>query len=241
MTAPQTSTNDEIPEEGLKGGSDGAETFSQSEADAPTDDLSEDLKKTFGGSVAAQDEASLSLVVLRDVAIVSALLSLFAAAEAWATVSGLAFAALLSTVNGFLVGAATNALGHEWGHFAGARLGGGHAPLKPIGGFLPLFDFDYASNDKRAFDWMSIGGNAVHFGVPILYFVALPMNSPGTAALVAGAAGFAVFSGIIEIPVIRKSLAGMGSLESLGTIPRDFVQRTLPWALGSAFLIFLVL
>jgi hypothetical protein len=122
-------------------------------------DISDDLKKTFSGPVAEKDEASMLLVGLRDVAIISALLSIFGAAEAWAQVSGLAFASLIATINGFLVGAATCALGHEWGHFAGARLGGGHAPLKPLSGFLPLFDFDYANNDKRSYEWMGIGGN----------------------------------------------------------------------------------
>lgn len=214
---------------------------------APIDDadgasnISEDLEKAFSRKIAEKDQSSLFLVGLRDVAIISALLSLFAAAEAWATVSGLAFAALLATVDGFLVGLATCALAHEWGHFAGARLGGGHAPLKPMAGFLPLFDFDYKNNDKRAYEWMGIGGNLAHLTVPLIYFVALPMNSPGTAALVAGAFGFAVFSSIIEFPVIQKSRAGMGALESLGTIPKDFVQRTMPWAVGAAFLAFLVL
>lgn len=235
MTAPQTS-NDQTTQDARD-----ASAFGRSQAGMRDGDISEDLKAAFGGKVAAKDQASLFLVVLRDVAIISALLSLFAAAEAWATVSGLAFATLLSTTNGFLVGAATNALGHEWGHFAGARLGGGHAPLRPAGGFLPLFDFDYASNDKRSFDWMSLGGNIVHFSLPLVYLIALPMNSAGTAALVAGAAGFAVFAGTIEIPVIRKSLAGMGGLEALSTIPKDFVRRTLPWAIGSALLVFLVL
>lgn len=193
------------------------------------------------GAVAAKDEATMSLVALRDVAIVSSLLSLFAAAEAWASVSGLAFASLLATVQGLLVGVATCALGHEWGHFAGARLGGGHAPLKPIKGFLPLFDFDYANNDKRAFDWMSYGGNMAHTAIPLVYLVSLPTNSPGTAALIAGAVGFAVFSSIIEWPVIKKSRSGMSGLEALGTIPRDFVPRTLPWAIGSAFIVFVAL
>lgn len=203
--------------------------------------ISEDLERTFGRGVAEQDQASLALVVLRDVAIASALLSLFAAAEAWASVSGLAFAALLATIDGFLVGAATCALAHEWGHFVGARLGGGHAPLKPIGGFLPLFDFDYKNNDQRAFEWMGIGGNAAHVAVPVLYFIALPTQGPGTAALVAGAVGFAVFSSIIEWPVIRRSREGKSALESLGTIPRHFVKQTLPWAIGAAALVFLLL
>jgi hypothetical protein len=219
-----------------------ASQVNMDESSAPDSaDISDDLKKTFSGPVAEKDEASMLLVGLRDVAIISALLSIFGAAEAWAQVSGLAFASLIATINGFLVGAATCALGHEWGHFAGARLGGGHAPLKPLSGFLPLFDFDYANNDKRSYEWMGIGGNLAHLSIPVLYFFAIGATGPGTAALIAGAVGFAVFSSIIEIPVIRKSRAGMGSLESLGTIPRDFVQRTMPWALGSAALIFLVL
>jgi len=203
--------------------------------------ISEDLERTAARGVAVEDEASLLLVALRDVAIAAALLSLFGAAEAWASVSGLAFPALLATVDGLLVGAATCALAHEWGHFVGARLGGGHAPLKKLSGFLPLFDFDYANNDRRAFEWMGIGGNAAHIAAPLLYFFALPTSGPGTAALVAGAAGFAVFSSIIEWPVIGKSRAGMGGLEALGTIPKDFVKRTTPWAVGSAFVLFLVL
>ena len=232
MTAPQTSTNEEL---------DASERSRPGSATPSSGSISDDLKKVFGKPVAAKDEASLWMVVLRDVAIASGLLSIFGAAETWASVSGLAFPALLSTINGFIVGTATCALAHEWGHFAGARLGGGHAPLKPIRGFLPLFDFDYKNNDKRAYNWMGFGGNIAHVIVPIVYFIALPIGSPGIAALIAGATGFAVFSGIIEIPVIRKSLAGMGSLESLGTIPKDFVSRTMPWAFGAAFVVFLVL
>lgn len=191
--------------------------------------------------VAAQDEARLSLVILRDVAVVSVLLSLFAAAESWATVSRLALASLLSVVDGLLVGAATNALAHEWGHFIGARLGGGHAPLKPLTKFLPLYDFDYANNDGRSFLWMSYGGNVAHALVVLIYLALVPTRSMGTAALVAGAFGFAVFSSLVEIPVIQQARRGVPGLEALGVIPRDFVSRYLPWAIASAFAAYVVL
>lgn len=191
--------------------------------------------------VAARDEARLSLVILRDVAIVSLLLSVFAAAEAWATVSRLAFASLLSVVDGLLVGAATNAVVHEWGHFIGARLGGGHAPLKPISKFPPLYDFDYANNDSRAFLWMSYGGNIAHALWVLIFLIFIPTRSMGTAALVAGAFGFAVFSSLVEIPVIRQARRGVPGLEALGVIPRDFVSRYLPWALAAAFAAYVVL
>jgi hypothetical protein len=191
--------------------------------------------------VAARDEASLALVILRDVAVASVLLSLFAAAEAWATVSRLALASLLSVVDGLLVGAATNALAHEWGHFVGARLGGGHAPLKPLAKFLPLYDFDYANNDNRSFLWMSYGGNLAHAAVVLIYLVLVPTRSMGTAALVAGAFGFAVFSSLVEIPVIQQARRGVPGLEALAVIPHDFVSRYLPWAIAAAFAAYVVL
>jgi hypothetical protein len=191
--------------------------------------------------VSEKDEATLSLVILRDVAVISALLSLFAAAEAWATVSGLALASVLSVADGLLVGVAIAGLIHEWGHFAGARLGGGHAPLKPIGGFLPIFDFDYKNNDARAFDWMSIGGNLGDISVVLLLLLVLPTASAGASALIAGAFGFAVFAGSIEFPVILKARSGMTGVEALGTIRRDFVRYHSRWGMAAAASAFVLL
>jgi len=191
--------------------------------------------------VSDKDEATLSLVVLRDVALVAGLLSIFAAAEAWASVSGLALASGLSTIDGLLVGAAVAAILHEWGHFLGVRLAGGHSPLKPIGGFFPVFEFDYRGNDARAFDWMSIGGNAGDIAVVLVFFFALPLTTPGTTALVAGAFGFAVFAAAIEFPVIQKARAGMSATDALLTIPRGFTRRYTRWGLAAAFVAFAVL
>jgi hypothetical protein len=189
----------------------------------------------------AKDRASLSLVALRDVAIVSALLSLFAGAEALAVTSGLAIASLVATVDGFLVGAAVGALAHEWGHFAGARQAGGRAPLRPIRSFLPLYDYDYQGNDARTFLWMSLGGNLAHALVVIVLLLVLPLESWGTAALVSGAFGFAVFSSSVELPVIRKARAGASAIEALGVIPRDFVRHYLPRSVIAALVLFVLL
>lgn len=199
-------------------------------ADAGPDSAYDPLRK-----VAARDEARLALVILRDVAVVSAFLSLFAAAESWATISRLVLAKVLSVVQGLLAGIAAGALAHEWGHFAGARLGGGHAPLKPISQFLPLFDFDYARNDARAFLWMSYGGNVAHWIVVLALLLLVPTRSMGPAALVAGAFGFAVFSSLVEIPVIQQARRGVPPLEALAVIPKNFVSRYLPWSLAAAF------
>ncbi len=185
--------------------------------------------------VAARDEARLSLVILRDVALVAVFLSLFAGAESWSTISRLKLAKILSVVDGLLVGVAIAALAHEWGHFLGARLGGGHAPLKPLSGFLPLYDFDYARNDARSFLWMSYGGNFAHALVVVVLWMFVPTRSMGPAALVAGAFGFAVFSSLVEIPVIQQARRGVPALEALGSIPKNFVTKYLPWSLAAAF------
>jgi hypothetical protein len=218
--------------------------MSSAEASVEESDRNEDGGARLArlrAKVAAKDEATLSLVILRDVAVVSALLSLFAAAETWAATSGLALASLLSSVDGLLVGAAVAALFHEWGHYAGARFSGGHAPLKPVAGFFPIFDFDYENNDARAFDWMSIGGNLGDISVVLFFFFALPMSSPGAAALVAGAFGFAVFAAAIEFPVIQKARSGMTGIEALGTIPKDFLRRYSRWGMAAAAVVFVVL
>ena len=195
----------------------------------------------FGASVPETDQTRPGLAALRDGSVAVALLSLFGGAEAWSESSGLALPAVVSTLAGFLVGAASTALAHEWGHFLGARMGGGHAPLGPIGRPLPLFDYDFLRNDGRAFLWMSVGGNVAHWSAFAIYLVALSTHSPGQTALVAGAFGFAVFSSAIEFPVIQRAREGMDARTALGTIPRDFVRRYLPWALGSALVAFLVL
>lgn len=185
--------------------------------------------------VADRDEARLALVVLRDVALIAVLLSLFAGAESWSTISRLKVAKILSVVDGLLVGVAIAALAHEWGHFLGARLGGGHAPLKPISQFLPLYDFDYARNDARSFLWMSYGGNIAHASIVVLLWLFVPTRSMGPAALVAGAFGFSVFSSLVEVPVIQQARRGVPALEALASIPKNFVSKYLPWSLAAAF------
>ena len=70
----------------------------------------------------------MSRLALRDGALALAALSLWAGADAWYDATGLAFAGLVSVLDGFLAGAALGAIAHEWGHFVGARWAGGIAP-----------------------------------------------------------------------------------------------------------------
>ena len=187
------------------------------------------------------DATSLWLVLLRDVAIVAAALSLFAAADAWHILTGTVLSGMLSLVDGLLVGLALGALLHEWGHFTGARLSGATAPLRPFSGFLPLFDFDYVNNSQSQFQSMSIGGNVAHWLVFFVLFFGLPLSSAGQIAIVSGAFGFGVFASSIEFPVIRNAAQGLNGLEALAKIPKNFVVRNGSYGVVAALIALIVL
>lgn len=190
---------------------------------------------------APADASSLPIVLARDVALLAAALSLFAAADAWHALSPSGLSSALSLVDGLLVGLAFGALLHEWGHFAGARLSGAAAPLRPATGFLPLFDFDYAGNSQEHFRAMSIGGNVAHWLVVAILLIELPLTTLGQAALASGAFGFAVFASSVEFPVIWHSYHGLSGTEALAKIPRDFLPRYGTYGLLAALAIFVFL
>jgi len=212
--------------------------MASSEPGAPSPDQSDPDRRE---PAAPADASPLWQVALRDVAIVAAALSLFAAADTWHTLTGSALAGAVSLIDGLLVGLGVAALLHEWGHFAGARLSGGTAPLRPFAGFLPLFDFDYTNNTRQQFQAMSIGGNAAHWSVFLVFFFGLPLASLGQVALASSAFGFCVFASSIEFPVIRHAAGGLSGIEALSKIPRDFVTRNGRYGLVAALLAFLVL
>jgi hypothetical protein len=188
-----------------------------------------------------KDASSLWTVLARDIALLAAVLSLFAAADAWHTLNPSGLSSALSLVDGLLAGLAIGAVAHEWGHFAGARLSGGDAPLKPASGFLPLFDFDYAGNSQQHFRSMSIGGNVAHWLVVVIFVAQLPMTTVGQAALASGAFGFAVFASSVEFPVISHSYRGLPGMEALSKIPSDFLPRYGTYGALAALAVFILL
>jgi hypothetical protein len=191
--------------------------------------------------VAEKDEAPLAYVGLRDLTVFVVLLSIFGGADSWVRATDLNLAAFVLVVVGLLGGAAAAGIAHEWGHFVGARLAGGHSPTKPLKAFPQVFAFDYVGNSAKSFLWMSIGGNIGNWGMAALFAFALPLGTLGADALVGGAVGFCVFSALIEFPIIRKVRSGMSGLEALGQIPRDVTTRYVPKAVGAALLTFIIL
>ncbi|NRA08716.1 MAG: hypothetical protein HRU02_11205 [Myxococcales bacterium] len=190
---------------------------------------------------APADAASLPLAVLRDVALLLAALSLWAAADAWMLLSGTGFAWLLSVADGLLVGVLTAGLFHEWGHFAGARLSGGTAPLTPVTLPLPLFNFDFARSETRHFQAMGVGGNLAHWMVVLLIAIFLPPETAGRVALLAGALGFAVFASAVEFPVISRCHGGAAPIASLAGIRPADLKRNGVLGAVAALLLFSIL
>ncbi len=184
---------------------------------------------------------SLALGVLRDISLGAALLSLFAAADAWAGLTEGRLAQGLSVLDGLLVGAALGALSHEWGHFTGARVSGSDTPLLPFSAFPQLFNLNLMKCDASHFMGMSLGGNIGHWLLFVLLIMGLPLTSVGQIALVSGSFGFGVFATSVELPVILKARGGAKPLEALSVIPPNFVRRNGSWGLAAAVLAFLVM
>jgi hypothetical protein len=170
--------------------------------------MSEAASTTIGTQEKPADATPVARLARRDGAIALAALSLFGAADAWHAATGLAFAALLTVVNGAVVGWVLGTLAHEWGHFAGARLSGGIAPTRPYRSLFPIFDLDLDRSDPAAFRAMSVAGNVAHWGIVLALALLVPMDAPGRQALVCGAFAFAVAASTTELPIIRRAFEG---------------------------------
>jgi len=186
------------------------------------------------------DAAPVGRLARRDGGIALAALSLFAAADAWAGVSGLALAKLLAFVDGAVVGVVLGSLAHEWGHFGGARLSGGIAPTRDIRSLFPIFDLDLVRSDPRAFRAMSVGGNVAHWAVPLAVVLFVPLDTAGRAALLAGSFGFAVSASATELPIIQRAFSGASPVESFRGLSGDKIRRDR-WIGAAAGLLLFVL
>jgi len=192
-------------------------------------------------SASPKDTTPVPRLALRDGALALAALSLWAAADTWYASTGLALAGLVAVLDGVLVGAGLGILAHEWGHFAGARLGGGIAPTARLTQLFPMFVFDMERSDPRAFCAMSVAGNAAHWGLVLALALLVPLDSPGRAALLAGAFGFAFGASTTELPVIRRAYAGASPIESFEGVSRDSLRRDRWIGIAAGLVLFLVL
>jgi hypothetical protein len=190
---------------------------------------------------APQDVTPVFRLALRDGAIALSALTLFGAADAWYSTTGLALAGLVAVLDGLGAGIVLGILSHEWGHFAGARLSGGIAPTTKLTSFFPLFVFDMEHNAPGPFRGMGVGGNLAHWLTVVVLAAALPLDTAGRVALVCGAFGFAVSASLTEIPVVRRAYAGASAAESFAGLTGEKLKHHRWIGAAAALALFLLL
>jgi hypothetical protein len=218
-------TNSNEMEEGADAGQS-----QQEPGAAPSSDAQPDLRDSDKRLVLVGTHLLVAMLVL----------SMWAAADTWQAVTGLALASLLSVLTAFLAGFVLGTLVHEWGHFLGARRAGAiyTIPGKPG---LFVFNFDFARNSASQFLTMSYAGQLGGALAVLLLWLAVPTDTAGRAMLVAAAGGGAVFAAAIEWPVIRAVRAGGEPAAQLGKIDRAVLSSSALKGLVGTALFWLIL
>jgi len=168
------------------------------------------------------DLANLKNVGRIHFAMVMAALTLWGAADAWATQSGWALAHAVAIINALITGTVLASTLHEWGHYTGARLSGAVAPVrkKPARYFF-MFDFPFDRNDERQFIWMSLGGILVPWILVLLAPLLVPIDTASRAMLFAVLVTRAVQVSVFEVPVVVRTQNGGDPRTELGRQLKD--------------------
>jgi hypothetical protein len=197
-------------------------------AQTPGEGTGDAAPRTAGG---ASDFDRRMLLAVGHLLIGAATLALWAAADAWQSVTGLFAGAVLSVLLAVPAGVVFSTLVHEWCHFLGARLAGASYRVPARFGLF-VFDFDYRANGVERFRLMSYGGQAGSVLAVLLLWLALPLDTAGRAMLLSAAIGSGVFGALIEWPVLARVGAGAEPLAALGEIDKALLYRSA--ATGSA-------
>lgn len=168
---------------------------------------------------------------------VMAAITLWGAADVWATASGWALAQAVAIANAFIAATVVASIGHEWGHFAGARLTGAKSPVheKPVNYFF-MFDFDFDVNDTRQFVWMSWGGILAPWVIVIATLLLVPIDTLGRATLLAVLAARAASASLFEVPVVQRASRGGDPRAELGRRLKSGGLKTserMGWGVGA--------
>jgi hypothetical protein len=144
-------------------------------------------------------------------------LTLWGAADAWATVTDWSIAWVAAIANAVIAAYVIAGTLHEWGHYTGARLAGAHAPAleKPVRYFF-MFNFSFDRNDTRQFLWMSWGGIIVPWLLVLLTAASIPIDNSSRAMLLAAFVTRAVQVSLFEVPVASRASRGGDPREELG-------------------------
>ena len=183
-------------------------------------------ENAVGSDLDGPSEPGLAGMLIRDIAVILAALSVWAAADTWHQATGLWLAEAVAVGDAILVGLLLASLFHEWGHYAGAASSGASTTrVAPVGLSFFRFNFNYADNDLRQFHWMTYGGHVLHWSILILLLIAIPLDSLGRIALVSAVFGFVVFATFIEVNILRQTFAGEDPESVLNALTTEDIKK----------------
>ncbi len=171
--------------------------------------------------------------------VVFTMLTLWAAADASQAVTGLALSGLLSVGMAIVAAVVFSTVVHEWCHFLGAKFSGAAYTLPTTLGLF-VFNFDFERNSLAQFYTMSRAGQAGSWLAVLLLYLAVPLDTAGRVMLVCAAIGSAVFAGLIEWPVLRRTRLSGNPLLELARIDRTVLYRSAAIATGLTLLLWLL-
>ncbi len=156
---------------------------------------------------------------VRDLGILIVTLAVWRVDAAWRGESGL-LPILIAIAAGSLA-SIVGYLAHEWGHLAGARLGGSALRLPDSPAEIFLFNFNSDRNSREQFLLMSSGGFVASAIVVVCFLLMLPL--PSLAALIALVLTLAgvLATAILEVPPFVRVWKG-------GPIPRGSAYVSAP-------------
>lgn len=163
----------------------------------------------------SKDRARLQRVAIRHGGTLLAAITLWGAADYWATGSGLWLAETIALFNAVFAGTMIAFLLHEWGHFAGARLSGSFAPVmkEPVSFFM--FAFKEHRNTQGQFIAMSLGGPVANWLLVIVLFLGLPLDTWSQCLILATGFAIAVSVSVFELPIINQVMYGAEPAETI--------------------------
>jgi hypothetical protein len=168
-----------------------------------------------------RDNSRLRKIAIRHAAIVLTAFTIWGTSDSWAAQSGLFLAEMVSLINAIFAGVILAYIFHEWGHFAGARISGAVSPVakEPVSFFM--FNFKDELNTREQFLSMSAGGPFANWGLFVLIFTLLPLNTWSQAMLLATTFAIAVSVSVFEFPVINAVMHGEKPAETINKRQRE--------------------
>ena len=183
-----------------------------------------------------RDNSRLRKIAIRHATIVLTAFTIWGTSDSWAAQSELFLAEMVSLINAIFAGVILAYISHEWGHFAGARISGAVSPVakKPVSFFM--FNFKDELNTRGQFLSMSVGGPFANWGLFVLIFMLLPLNTWSQAMLLATTFAIAVSVSVFEFPVINAVMYGEKPAETINKRQRESgnTPRTVGIIAGAA-------